>query len=79
MNVYEERVIKIIAEKLGLSEDVLVNDASFVSDLGADELDVSEMITALEKFGNIELSDAQAAKITTVQAALDAFGHPYTR
>jgi acyl carrier protein len=65
MSNIEERVKKIVAEQLGVKEDI-ANDASFVDDLGADSLDTVELVMALE-----EEFDDEAEKITTVQQAID--------
>jgi len=62
---------QIIAEKLGVSEDKVTPQASFVDDLGADSLDQVELIMALEDEFNIEIPDEDAEKIRTVKDALD--------
>jgi acyl carrier protein len=67
----EERVKRLIAEQLGVKGDELVNSASFVKDLGADESDMAELITTFEDEFDIEISDEEAKKITTVQEAVD--------
>ncbi|MFT7222886.1 MAG: acyl carrier protein [Cellvibrionaceae bacterium] len=67
----EERVKKIVAEQLGKKENEVRNDASFVEDLGADSLDTVELVMALEEEFEIEISDRQADKISTVQSAVD--------
>ncbi len=66
----EERVKKIVAEQLGVKEDI-ANDASFVDDLGADSLDTVELVMALEEEFECEIPDDDAEKITTVQQAID--------
>lgn len=71
MSTIEERVRKIIVEQLGVKEEELKNDASFVDDLGADSLDTVELVMALEEEFSTEIPDAKAEKITTVQGAID--------
>jgi acyl carrier protein len=70
MSNVEERVKKIVAEQLGVKEDI-ANDASFVDDLGADSLDTVELVMALEEEFECEIPDDEAEKITTVQQAID--------
>lgn len=67
----EEQVKKIVAEQLGVKEDSVTNDASFVDDLGADSLDTVELVMALEEEFELEIPDEEAEKITTVQQAID--------
>ena len=67
----EERVKKIVAEQLGSGEDEITNESSFIDDLGADSLDTVELVMALEEEFDIEISDDDAEKIATVQAAID--------
>ena len=71
MSTIEERVRKIVAEQLGIKNDDLKNDASFVEDLGADSLDTVELVMALEEEFETEIPDDEAEKITTVQQAID--------
>ncbi len=71
MSNIEERVKKIIVEQLGVKEDEVKNEASFVDDLGADSLDTVELVMALEEEFDTEIPDEEAEKITTVQAAID--------
>jgi len=71
MSTIEERVKKITVEQLGVSEDEVNNEASFVDDLGADSLDTVELVMALEEEFDTEIPDEEAEKITTVQAAID--------
>jgi len=66
----EARVKAIIAEQLGVSEDEVTPEASFVDDLGADSLDTVELVMALEEEFGIEIPDEDAEKITTVNDAL---------
>ncbi|ROR32631.1 acyl carrier protein [Inmirania thermothiophila] len=67
----EERVKKIIVEQLGVKEEEVTNEASFVDDLGADSLDTVELVMALEEEFECEIPDEDAEKITTVQEAID--------
>ncbi len=67
----EERVRKIVCEQLGVSDDEVNNDSSFVDDLGADSLDTVELVMALEEEFDLEIADEEAEKISTVQEAVD--------
>jgi acyl carrier protein len=67
----EERVKKIVIEQLGVKDDEVTNDASFVDDLGADSLDTVELVMALEEEFSTEIPDEEAEKITTIQQAID--------
>ena len=67
----EERVKKIIVEQLGVKEEDVKPEASFVEDIGADSLDTVELVMALEEEFDIEIPDEEAEKITTVQSAID--------
>ena len=67
----EERGKKIIVEQLGVKEEDVKSEASFVEDLGADSLDTVELVMALEEEFDIEIPDEEAEKITTVQSAID--------
>ncbi|MDH0649650.1 MULTISPECIES: acyl carrier protein [Pseudomonas] len=71
MSTIEERVKKIVAEQLGVKEEEVKNESSFVDDLGADSLDTVELVMALEEEFETEIPDEEAEKITTVQAAID--------
>ena len=71
MSSIEEQVKAIVAEQLGVKEDEVTNDASFVDDLGADSLDTVELVMALEEEFETEIPDEDAEKITTVQQAID--------
>ena len=66
----EETVKHIIVEQLGVDEDEVKAEASFVDDLGADSLDVVELVMALEEEFGLEISDEDAEKISTVQHAV---------
>lgn len=67
----DERVKKIISEQLGVEEDDVTPEASFVDDLGADSLDTVELVMALEEEFGVEIPDEEAEKILTVQQAID--------
>jgi acyl carrier protein len=67
----EERVRKIVVEQLGVKEEEVTMEASFVDDLGADSLDTVELVMALEEEFETEIPDEEAEKITTVQLAVD--------
>ena len=71
MSTVEERVKQIVVEQLGVKEDEVSGESSFVDDLGADSLDTVELVMALEEEFNIEIPDEEAEKITTVQQAMD--------
>ncbi|MFA5630278.1 MAG: acyl carrier protein [Porticoccaceae bacterium] len=71
MSSIEERVIKMVAEQLGVKEEDVKAESSFVDDLGADSLDTVELIMALEEEFDTEIPDEDAEKITTVQQAID--------
>ena len=67
----EEKVRNIVAKQLGLGEDEVNNESSFIDDLGADSLDTVELVMSLEEEFDIEISDDEAENILTVQAAID--------
>ena len=67
----EERVKKIIVEQLGVKEEDVKPEASFVEDLGADSLDTVELVMALEEEFDIEIPDADAEKVVTVTDVVD--------
>src|SRR5438105_8012727 len=67
----EERLKKIIAEQLSVSEDEVTPEANFIDDLNADSLDLVELIMSLEEEFNVKISDEDAEKIRTVQDAMD--------
>ena len=71
MSSIEERVKKIVVEQLGVSQDQVTADASFVDDLGADSLDTVELVMALEEEFDAEIPDDEAEKITTVKQAVE--------
>ena len=61
-----DKVKEIIVEQLGVAENAVVEDASFIDDLGADSLDIVELIMALEEEFDMEIPDADAEKVVTV-------------
>ena len=67
----EQEMIDIIVEQLSVESDKVVPNASFVDDLGADSLDLVELIMAMEEGFDIEIPDEDAEGITTVQDAID--------
>ena len=71
MATNQERLTEIIAKQLGVDEDNVTPDASFMEDLGADSLDTVELVMALEEEFDLEIPDSDAEKITTVQDALN--------
>lgn len=71
MSSVEERVKKIVVEQLGVKDDEVTIEASFVDDLGADSLDTVELVMALEEEFKTEIPDEEAEKITTVREAID--------
>jgi acyl carrier protein len=71
MSTIEERVKKIVAEQLGVKEEEITPDASFVDDLGADSLDTVELVMALEEEFETEIPDEDAEKIETIKDAVN--------
>lgn len=70
MSSIQEKVMKIVVEQLGVDPDQVTPSASFVEDLGADSLDIVEMVMAFETEFNIEIPDEDAEQITNVQEAV---------
>ncbi len=66
-----KKVKKITSEQLGIDESQITPEAKFVDDLGADSLDTVELVMALEEEFNLEISDEEAEKLTTVQKVID--------
>lgn len=66
-----ERVKELVVEQLGVEEDEVTVEASFVDDLGADSLDIVELVMAFEEEFDIEIPDEDAEKIQTVGNAVD--------
>ncbi len=72
-----ERVKKIVVDQLGVKNEEVTTESSFVDDLGADSLDTVELVMALEEEFECEIPDEEAEKITTVQQAIDYINtHP---
>jgi acyl carrier protein len=67
----EERIKEIIMEQLGVEEDQITPEASFIDDLGADSLDTVELVMAFEEEFDIEIPDEDAEKMRTVQDIID--------
>jgi acyl carrier protein len=67
----EMKVKSIIAEQLGVSESEIKTESSFVEDLGADSLDIVELVMAMEEEFDVEIPDDQAENIKTVKDAVD--------
>lgn len=67
----QDKLIDIIAEQLSVDKDKVVPAASFVDDLGADSLDLVELIMAMEEAFEVEIADEVAEKIVTVQDAIN--------
>jgi acyl carrier protein len=71
MSTIVERVTKLVCEQLGVKEEEVTSQASFVEDLGADSLDTVELVMALEEEFETEIPDEDAEKITTVKEAIE--------
>lgn len=66
----EDKIKKTVAEKLKVDIEDVVPEASFIDDLGADSLDIVELIMSMEELFDIEIEDEDAEKLTTVNAVL---------
>ena len=66
-----DKVKEVIVNNLGVSEDQITEDASFIEDLGADSLDIVELVMAFEDEFGLEIPDEDAEKIITVKDAID--------
>jgi acyl carrier protein len=71
MSETADRVKKIVVEHLGVEPEKVTPEASFIDDLGADSLDIVELVMAFEEEFNVEIPDDAAEKITTVKDATD--------
>ena len=67
----KNRIVEIIANQLGIDQDDVTAEASVIDDLGADSLDVVELVMALEEEFDLEIPDEEAEKITNVQNIFD--------
>lgn len=67
----EERIIDIIVEQLDVNREKCVPEASFIEDIGADSLDLVELIMVMEENFNVEIMDDDLEKISTIQKAID--------
>ena len=65
------KVKKIVADHLGVEEEKVTEEASFIDDLGADSLDTVELVMAFEEEFGLDIPDEEAEKITTIQSAVD--------
>lgn len=79
MKNIENEIKKIISQKLDIKIEKIFNNSSFLDDLGADSLDIVELIMALEEEFNIEISDEDAEKINTVQNSIDYINKKYKK
>ena len=71
MSDVQDRVIKVVCEQLGVEVDTVKPESSFIDDLGADSLDIVELVMAFEEEFEKEIPDDIAEKITTVKDAVD--------
>jgi acyl carrier protein len=71
MSETADRVKKIVVEHLGVEESKVTEEASFIDDLGADSLDIVELVMAFEEEFGVEIPDDAAEKITTVRDAIE--------
>jgi acyl carrier protein len=71
MSETPDRVKKIVVEPLGVAAEKVTEEASFIDDLGADSLDIVELVMAFEEEFGVEIPDDAAEKITTVKDAID--------
>jgi acyl carrier protein len=71
MSETADRVKKIVVEHLGVEDEKVTTDSSFIDDLGADSLDIVELVMAFEEEFSVEIPDDAAEKISTVKDAID--------
>jgi acyl carrier protein len=71
MSPIEEKIIEIIMEQLDVVKEECVPEASFLDDLGADSLDIVELVMAMEENFGIEISDEELTRIRTIQDVID--------
>ena len=71
MSETADRVKKIVVEHLGVEPDKVTEDASFIDDLGADSLDIVELVMTMEEEFDLDIPDEDAEKITTVRDAIE--------
>ncbi len=71
MAALEDKIKEIIVEQLGVSAEEVVTEASFIDDLGADSLDIVELVMAIEEEWGLEIPDDDAEKIQTIQDAIN--------
>ena len=71
MESVEERVIRLVCERLGVNKEQVTRQTSFVEDVGADSLDIVELVMGLEEEFGITIPDTEAEKIKTVGEAID--------
>jgi len=72
LNAGQVKIVDIIANQLGVDKEIITPEANIVDDLGADSLDVVELVMALEEAFDVEIPDEEAEKIRTVK---DVFGY----
>ena len=75
MACVDEKVKNIVAEQLGVETDKLTNESKFIDDLGADSLDIVELVMAFEEEFDCEIPDTDADKIKTLGEAVDYLKH----
>ena len=66
-----KRLIKVVVKELGVEDEEVTPNANFIEDLGADDVDIIELVIAIEEEFNVQITDAQFEKMRTVQDAFD--------